>query len=121
MRTYSKPVVEIENFRLDAQFASGGCAVGSLTEASYEQAENCVLGQLALEASDPYAAEDGLIKSFEEEAGITFSSLQGTADWGKYITDFYWFSVSSGAFQGDNANSGGCYYTFVNASGKSFS
>ena len=121
MRTYSKPVVEIENFRLDAQFASGGCA--AVAEDSYEVvAATSEINDYLSSGFD----EDNLwgtypqLAEFMEKFGLNKGTISGSLQ--NYIDKYaYWIKVEGIGFTVDNLNSGGCYFTFINASGKGFS
>ena len=113
MRTYSKPIVEIENFRLDAQFASGGCA-GVTVDSS-------VLATLE-EGIDTYFLTNGEVNlgytgAFIEFTGLT--QIQYEANKEDCLKDLYLFECSQK--DTDNPTSGPCYFTYSNASGKSFS
>lgn len=114
MRTYSKPIVEIENFRLDAQFASGGCAGVTVPQSDLDQLA------VGLEAYLKEGAEQtDFVAEFVAlfEGGLSWENYERESN--KYLNDFYWFDFAKR--HGDNPTSGPCYFTYSNASGKSFS
>lgn len=117
MRAYSKPSVEIENFSLDAQFASGICASASAAiPDDYYTAE----GLLNAYMNAP-GFEDEQVEGFLAVLGVTDNKVEYIENGGPdLINRFAWYLYHD-AGQGDNSNSGGCYFTFENASGKSFS
>ncbi len=113
MRTYSKPVVEIENFRLDAQFASGGCAGGTVDPSELATVEAWF---------DEYFKNGGDRTGYVAQfigllGGLTKAEYEANKD--KYLNDLYWYDISQ--MHGDNPTSGSCYFTYFDASGKSFS
>lgn len=116
MRTYSKPVVEIENFNLDAQFAEGGCAT-NVNVSQFIDNATAVMGMWTNtgsieEGSNPWIQTgDQLLSIIGDSTGD--AAIQLLAE--------YIGRVDTGSLHGDNANSGGCYFTLSNASGKTFS
>lgn len=116
-------MAEIENFSLDAQFADGGCATVDLARYNYwKGTANILVG--ALNDNDVNAVA-GLMEAVGLNKFFTVADIQSiVADEEENAEDELagqFVLAEQNIRVTDNKNSGSCYYTYSNASGKSFS
>lgn len=128
MKAYSKPIAELENFRLDSEFASGACSVipddvkekyhgtfAGYMDAAMEELE-------AYQGGVPLNALELLIQIADYNGDVTLEQLVGmSASDSLFQSAVDNFTMGQITGSQDNPTSGFCYMTFGAGDGKNFS
>lgn len=125
MKTYNKPIAELENFNLDSEFASGACSV--IPDHVAETYKDVINGNMDVAREEI---------EFYQETGIEAQGLLALMD--TFYTDLSYADIANSGeselldlvkvytiyeinTSQDDPNSGFCYFTFASGAGKAFS
>lgn len=125
MKTYSKPMAELENFSLDSEFASGGCStVPDSVKQEYQDTFDGNMECVLLELDELQYGADGTewlrpIAAYNNLDYATFIAMDtNSAEFISAVDNYTMYLINNSQ---DDLNSGYCYFTFNSASGKTFS